>query len=574
MDTRYTASLAAVLLALGSASCAKESLAGLRPETAPEATGSNAVSFRTLTDQYRGLRGKKEDAFPNGVADLNGDHTEFKAVAYKADGTNFFPTSDIKLTPSYLSGSRWGTETAYEWPADGSKIEVFAYAKKQDYNYRYYIEEYGSDGSSYNSIITTFDNAAKANNNIALQFSNAQISESNMDVVVAHAIGDPDKHKASGIPLKFEHIMSEVNVQVALSAGEPGYPAAGLSATEYLEFVLSGSKYEPVPKTIYAPYYVNVAAVKLMNIQYTGTFTFNDAYLTDPENEPVMKFTPTDRTERYVIPYDLRDTTEGSPVLQLTNEYQDVLGEGKHRFYIPPQKVTPWTGYKQRTEGKTEAEAPMKTGFYIGLLINFYTDTDNVAEAGNMDYYLYPTLGSIATQRFIKTTPSGIGKDITDGAYAWIAIPVPNFTEFESGKSYTFKINLLGNPAARGLGYVDPNQNVPTPYDDLTIWWGDHTYDLQAPKYQNVFLEKGVSDVITHSYFFNNSSYNYNGTEKTIEAIYEVSTGLNTNPVLPRLTAAQGFPLIIGSGQTSSGLNSIVTIDETDTDSPIIEQAL
>ena len=632
MNIRYIASLASiVLMLLGAASCQKEVINGTTPESLVAEGSGEEIAFRALPAEFQRLRGDRMGSLPNGLSDLlargNDTTLRFKAIAYNADGTNFFPTSDIKLDPDYLSGLRWGTEQAYKWP--DNKIEVFAAIKAMetslyDWNDPQLVETWlflPPPYTNYETSLFKFDESDKSKNTIELVKPDFQTThEDYNDIMVAHAIGDPEQHKAGGIPLKFEHILSEINVQVALSEGESGYPAQGL-LMRYYKYAYIGGKFFSKDQEIFAPYYVNVAAVGLFDIKKFGTFTFNDKYLEDPEHQPIMNFEAVEvpvildqSIKRSIIAYN-RNDTEGPSVLQLTNQYQNVLGENdSYRFYIPPQTVTPWTGYKQHTEGKSQTEAPMDGGFYIGLLINFYTDTDKISAAGNTDYYLYPGFDVILNwkKRWIDAQPGGVEKIVGDqyhipgSTYAWIAVPIPEDVKFESGKSYTFKINLLGNKPHRGLGYLAPIQpgrlsaagnsndfaaQRADPYT-MDASYTNAIYHVNIKSLKNLF-PTGVDDGVTNK-FVNHIHYQMMIDETRLGPVVDyyihdirTSTPGDVGPIDSdgnNGVRLRGIPLIIDSGNPSTemgpGLRSapskmtsepILIKRDEETDHPVYE---
>lgn len=205
-------------------------------------------------------------------------------TAISENGNNYFTGTNFSLEDSYFV-----SEKSYYWPSNGSDLEFYAYAPNLN----------GITINATGQKLTNFAPEAALTNQV--------------DFIVAHTTGNKT-NAAAGVPLVFDHALSQVEVRAFNSN---------------------------------AGYVYKVSGVRLCNIVSVGDFDFSTKKWDLNENE---KYT-------YNVLYD-------TP-LEMTAESQSLMSQGSGNAMLLPQKLTAW-------DSENDPDNQNK-GAYISILVNITT---------------------------------------------------------------------------------------------------------------------------------------------------------------------------------------------------------
>lgn len=119
------------------------------------------------------------------------------------DKDNYF--SNLQFTKG--TDGFFSSDTKYYWPGDNSTLTFFAYAPSQD--------EIGADVTVTNSS-HTIDS-----------YTTPETIADQVDIVTATATGNRKDNEASGVPLTFRHILSQIEIQAKSESTAYSYEVVG-----------------------------------------------------------------------------------------------------------------------------------------------------------------------------------------------------------------------------------------------------------------------------------------------------------------------------------------------------------
>ena len=377
--------LAALALAL--ASCQKSPVQGELAQSKP------AVGFRAL-GQSGLLKGAAADDVTS-VAAL--EKAGFHVAVYKgSDGSLFIADSEATKNPGYGPQDNWGTGTTYYWPEEN--LDVVA------------VSSYDKLTAEYGFTTKSFGTAALGDNSFTYT-TPADITKQIDVVIAANSEANRTAHEGPGIPLAFQHIFAQVDVQVGNGIG----------------------------KTLNNAPVMKIAGVALVNlIKDGGEFNFP---ANTQEGKEWVAGQPQTTLEKTTIWPNMGTTratfqafagADGGSTLELLpdeTEYEDAV-QATQNFFVLPQLLTEWKAPKEKLEDTADLSTT-NTGFRISFLSQI-TSADRL------------------TRYFPK--PSR-----TDVDYDWISVAVPSdvLDKFAPGIKYVFRVNF--NSDGNGnFGYEDP----------------------------------------------------------------------------------------------------------------------
>lgn len=217
----------------------------------------------------------------------------FNVTAFpNAGGSNYF--ADLAVSSSD-AGVTWNTASVYYWPA--GTLDFTAYAPT--------------------SISSRVSIAHGAGNQKITGFEPEQTVANQKDVVAAFRSGDKATYGASGVPMNFKHILSQIEVQA---------------------------------KCTNANLRVRVVGVKLANVNSKGDFAFPQVATATSYEVPLANWSNLSTLNQYGV----ESATPTTPV-ELNITAQNIMF-GTDNFLMIPQQLTAYE--------KTSAPS----GAYIGVL--------------------------------------------------------------------------------------------------------------------------------------------------------------------------------------------------------------
>ena len=150
-----------------------------------------------------------------------------------------------------------------------------------------------------------------------------------MDLLAAQATGDITQNGTTGVPLTFEHILSQIQVKVK-------------SENQDVKYVIRG--------------------VRISNVKGKGNYTYTPASLTQKHAWTV------DQASQYISDKGIDIRLDGTDV-----DYKELLA-GNQSAMLLPQNVTAWDG---NVPAGPDATFDQVAGSYISLLINIQKKAKN-----------------------------------------------------------------------------------------------------------------------------------------------------------------------------------------------------
>lgn len=217
-------------------------------------------------------------------------------------------------------------------------------------------------------------------------------------------------------------------------ADNNGNGAIALTFNHYLtQLVVNAKCSNPTYKVV-------VEGVKVANLAGEGTYSFRTASMAAKEGK-VNSAASSDYTAAFAA------KTLGTEACEVMTD------AGNGRWYLVPQTVAAWD---QASESKNTSN-----GTYLALKVRITANSDALN--------IYPT----------------------DGASAWMAVPVPAQLKFEQGKKYNVTFDFF-SASGNGAGYVDPEVPGELDGDTLTedngkkIIGGAIKFDASVDEWDNV----------------------------------------------------------------------------------------
>lgn len=226
----------------------------------------------------------------------------FTVYAFGPGATAYIPG---KLVKPETSGSLWATEGAeYPWP--GYALDFYGYTN---------LGSYGT--------------ASLTKNSKTIELTTPSAVKDQTDVLVAVTSGSTaEQHQASGVPMNFKHLLSQIEVKA---------------------------------KNSNETYKVKVAGVKIGRINSKSTFTF-------PETTTA---TSADLTGLSTPTTPLTFGAGSKQALELTGDAQSIMNADNGNFMLLPQTLTAWDQKGHYNNG--QGNGTDNNGVYLSVLVNITT---------------------------------------------------------------------------------------------------------------------------------------------------------------------------------------------------------